>query len=341
MATAVGGERAIVVALVAASRLKRSDSAGRKETDMDMIRLGRTGLAVSVAGLGCGGHSRLGMARGATESDAVSIVRHALDLGVNFIDTARAYGTEGAVGKGIEGRREDVVLSTKTLLRGADGMITPDELVSNLEASLVALGTDHIDVFHLHGLGEDEYDVAVDTLVPALERQKTLGKIRFLGVTERFSNDTTHEMFRRALPDDLFDVVMVGFNLLNPSARSTVFPLTREKDVATLIMFAVRRALSQPEALAALLEEIAVRHTITMPSDGLDFVSDAAGVSSLVQAAYRFCRHEHGADVVLTGTGSKSHLDENVASILAPPLPDDITDRLAVLFGKVDSVSGN
>jgi hypothetical protein len=92
MATAVGGERAIVVALVAASRLKRSDSAGRKETDMDMIRLGRTGLAVSVAGLGCGGHSRLGMARGATESDAVSIVRHALDLGVNFIDTARAYG---------------------------------------------------------------------------------------------------------------------------------------------------------------------------------------------------------------------------------------------------------
>ncbi|MCX7677542.1 MAG: aldo/keto reductase, partial [Alteraurantiacibacter sp.] len=58
---------------------------------------------VSVVGLGCGGHSRLGMARGASEEDAARIVSHAIDRGVTFIDTARAYGTEGAVGRAIRG----------------------------------------------------------------------------------------------------------------------------------------------------------------------------------------------------------------------------------------------
>src|SRR5260370_145563 len=75
------------------------------------------------------------------------------------------------------------------------------------------------------------------------------GKIRFLGITEQFGGDTAHEMLKRALPDDRFDVIMTGFSLLNPSARRAVFPLTLQHDVGTLIMFAVRRALSRPEAL--------------------------------------------------------------------------------------------
>lgn len=70
---------------------------------MDRIRLGRTGLDVSVAGLGCGGHSRLGQRAGASEQHSVDIVRAALDLGINFIDTAIAYRTETIVGKAIRG----------------------------------------------------------------------------------------------------------------------------------------------------------------------------------------------------------------------------------------------
>ncbi|MCC7019535.1 MAG: aldo/keto reductase [Ardenticatenales bacterium] len=80
---------------------------------MQTVRLGRTGLDVSVVGLGCGGHSRLGMATGHDEAHAVRSVQHALDLGIGFIDTARSYGTEAAVGKALRGRRSDVVLSTK------------------------------------------------------------------------------------------------------------------------------------------------------------------------------------------------------------------------------------
>src|SRR5580698_1732940 len=80
---------------------------------MDTVVLGRTGLEVSVAGLGCGGHSRLGMARGESVHHAADIVRRALDLGITLIDTARAYGTEEAVGLGVKGRRDQAVISTK------------------------------------------------------------------------------------------------------------------------------------------------------------------------------------------------------------------------------------
>jgi aryl-alcohol dehydrogenase-like predicted oxidoreductase len=66
--------------------------------EMEYKPLGKTGLTVSVAGLGCGGNSRLGQGRGASAEDSVAIVRTAIDLGVTFIDTAGAYGTEEIVG---------------------------------------------------------------------------------------------------------------------------------------------------------------------------------------------------------------------------------------------------
>ena len=90
---------------------------------MQTVRLGRTGLDVSVAGLGCGGHSRLGMAKGRDVHHAADIVKYALDLGITLIDTARAYGTEEAVGIGVKGRRDQVVISTKAWVgRGGEMM---------------------------------------------------------------------------------------------------------------------------------------------------------------------------------------------------------------------------
>src|SRR6478735_7843727 len=83
---------------------------------MDMVKLGRTGLNVSVACLGCGGHSKLGQARGASIAHSVGIVHAALDAGVNFIDTAAVYKTEPIVGEAIKGRRDKVVISTKGLI---------------------------------------------------------------------------------------------------------------------------------------------------------------------------------------------------------------------------------
>ena len=80
---------------------------------MDHVRLGRTNLMVSPVGLGCGGNSRLGMRENKDSSIAEGVVKRALDLGINYFDTARAYGTEEVVGKTVHGQRSEVVLSTK------------------------------------------------------------------------------------------------------------------------------------------------------------------------------------------------------------------------------------
>ncbi|HEY7381406.1 MAG TPA: aldo/keto reductase [Gaiella sp.] len=316
---------------------------------MEQIRLGRTNVQVSVVGLGCGGHSRLGMAGGASAREAARVVRRAVELGITLIDTAMVYETEEAVGLGIEGSRDGLVLSTKTLLQRSldrpDDLISADELVENLDGSLRRLGTDYVDLYHLHALTTAQIDHAVDVLLPELERQRELGKVRFLGVTEMFGEDTGHEMLRRVLPADHFDVVMIGFNVLNPSARKTVFPLTMARDVGTLIMFAVRRALSIPERAREVVGELAARSGVGTDAldadDPLAFLREAPGVGSVVEAAYRFARHEPGAHVVLTGTGDPAHLEENVRSIQAPPLPPDVLARLEEMFGEVDSVSGN
>ena len=312
---------------------------------MQTVKLGRTGADVSVAGLGCGGASRLGMARGADVEQAAGVVRRAIELGVTFIDTARNYGTEEAVGAGIRGRRHEVFISTKSSAGRGERMFTAAELSESLDGSLRRLGTDHVDVFHLHGITPGQYDYCAEVLVPEMKRQQAAGKIRFLGATEQFGGDTGHKMLMRALPDDHFDVVMVGFNLLNPSARSRVFPETRKHDVGTLIMFAVRRSLSQPGALqevvAGLIERGEVDAGKIDAADPLGFLSDRADVRSLTEASYRFCRHEPGAEVILTGTGNVKHLEANIAAIQGPPLAPDIVERLRGLFGAVDSVSGN
>ena len=312
---------------------------------MHTVTLGRTGLEVGVAGLGCGGHSRLGLATGHDEAHAQRIVEHALDLGIDFIDTARAYGTESVVGRAIRGRRDRVVLSTKSSPGRGDGLLSARALRQSLEQSLTRLGTDYVDIFHLHGVTDAEYPHCVDVLIPELERQRAAGKIRFLGATERFGADTGHTMLARALPDDHFDVIMVGHNLLNPSARKVVFPLTRAHDVGTLIMFAVRRALSDATHVRAVVDALIQANAIDPERvdsvDPLAFVAAHPQVKSLVEAAYRFCRHEPGAHVILTGTGNAEHLRDNVAAILAPPLPADVAQRLDAIFGDVDSVSGN
>jgi L-galactose dehydrogenase len=312
---------------------------------MDTTVLGRTGLEVSVAGLGCGGHSRLGQATGATEEESVQLVKRALDRGVTYVDTARAYGTEEIVGRALAGRRDEVVLSTKAHPETREGPLSAGALRESVQLSLRRLRTDRIDVFHLHGVTESAYPHCVAVLVPELERLRDEGTIRFLALSERFGDDPAHAMLQRALLDDCWDVVMVGFNLLNPSARARVLTLTGEQDVGVEVMFAVRRALSQPDELRRvvhrLVEEGHIAADDLESEDPLAFLIDESGARSVVEAAYRFARHEPGCHVVLTGTGNPAHLDENLASINAPPLPAEDSERLRRLFGHLDHLSGN
>jgi L-galactose dehydrogenase len=313
---------------------------------MDTVVFGRTGLDVSVVGLGCGGHSRLGQSYGASVDDSVLLVRRALDLGITYVDTAHAYRTEEIVGEGVRGRRDEVVISTKVSPRNREGvLLDADGLRAAVQTSLQKLGTDWIDVYHLHGAGDDEYREVVAELVPELERLRDDGMIRFLAISERFGAEPGHAMLERAVRDDCWDVMMVGFNPLNPSARDRVFSVTRETDVAIEVMFAVRRALSRPDALARVAAELVEQGRVDGADldldDPLGFLVHDGGAASVVEAAYRFARHEPGCHVVLTGTGSVEHLEENVRSINAPPLPAADLDRLRTLFGHLDHLSGN
>ena len=105
---------------------------------MDTVVFGRTGLDVSVVGLGCGGHSRLGQSYGASVDDSVRLVRRALDLGITYVDTAHAYGTEEIVGEGVRGRRDEVVISTKVSPRNREGTLLDAEALRAAVAGVVA-----------------------------------------------------------------------------------------------------------------------------------------------------------------------------------------------------------
>ena len=314
---------------------------------MQYTTLGRTGLKVSVAGLGCGGPSRLGLRNGSDSAEhAVSLIKQALDLGVNFLDTAQNYGTEPMVGKAIRvAERDKLVISTKKTLPSPDHPHPEEEVRRGLEQSLQSLATDYIDVYHLHGVEPRHYEFAKERLIPEMRRLKEQGKIRFIGVTEAFVQDPTHEMLRNSVEEDLWDVVMVGYNLLNPSARKTVLPLAQRKQVGTLNMFAVRRALSQPDRLkemvAELLEKGEISQSAVNSQDPLDFVLSESDAVTLPEAAYRYCRHTPGVHVVLTGTGKSDHLRENIAAITKPALPQPVLDKLTTLFGKLDFLTGN
>jgi len=299
---------------------------------MQYTTLGKTGLKVSVAGLGCGGNSRIGLGTGLSEAQSVALVREALDLGVNFLDTANAYGTEGVVGKAIKGRRRDsVVISTKSHASSATTVL------ANLDNSLRQLATDYVDIFHLHGLGPAAYDGAMRDIVPALLREKEKGKLHHLAVSETGPRDPEHTMLTRAVEQPCWEVFMLGFSMMHQNARERLLPRTRERGVGTLCMFAVRNIFSKPQVLkktfVALSAEGKVPAELAGADTPLSFLLHQGGAESVVDAAYRFARHQPGIDVVLFGTGNVAHLRSNIASILRPPLPAADVAKIHQLFG--------
>ena len=310
---------------------------------MQYTTLGKTGLRVSVAGLGCGGNSRIGLGTGKTETESIALVRAALDLGVTYFDTAEVYGTEPILGKAIAPHeRAKVVISTKGRIRRAGEPIPATEVVASLDKSLAILKTDYVDAYLLHGVPPELLDYAREQIVPALLREKAKGKLRHIGITETAANDADHAMLDRALNDPVWEVVMLAFHLMNQNARQIVFPRTQNEGAGTLLMFVVRNIFSKPavlaETVAALAAEGRLPACLSANDDPFGFLIHEGGAKSLLDAAYRFARHEPGSDVVLFGTSSIAHMQSNVASILAPPLPAADLARLAELFGHLTGV---
>ena len=308
---------------------------------MDYRPLGNTGLNVSVAGLGCGGNSRLGLGRGASVDDCVAVVRTAVDLGVNFLDTAEAYGTEEIVGAAARFYdRDRLVISTKAIFRGADD--TAETVTRRVEAALQRLGLDYVDIFHFHAVNPATYDHHRDVLAPALQKLKEQGKVRHIGITETGPRDPEQKMLAQAIEEAPWEVIMLAYSLMNQGARRNIFPVTQRRGIGTLLMFVVRNIFSNAayrrDVSAKLVEQGLLDASVLSDGDPLGFLVAEGGVQSITDAAYRYARHEDGADVILFGTGSKDHVRENVDSILRPPLPPPIIERLHSSFGHLTGV---
>jgi aryl-alcohol dehydrogenase-like predicted oxidoreductase len=286
------------------------------------------------------------------------VVRRALDLGINLIDTAADYReSEAILGRALRGvPRESYILCTKfspvrRARRGAGaapaeeaGLKSEGELQESLERSLERLQTDSVDLFQLHGVAPQWYAQARDRFVPVARRMQEQGKLRFLGLTETFAEDDQHETLSAGLADGLWDAMMVGYNLLTPMPEEEVLPEAARRDVGILVMCAVRRAIARPEQLqqvvAGLKDEGQLARDALPESGPLDWLVKG-GVPSVPAAAYKFAAGGPGVSCVLTGTANPRHLQDNVEAILGPPLPAPDRERLVALFGPIRRNLGN
>lgn len=304
---------------------------------MDRIPFGKTSLQVSVAGLGCGGSSRLGQSAGKSIDHSADIVRAAFDAGVNFFDTAQVYGTEPIVGKALEHiPRDQVVISSK--FKGARGqsVLSEAEAVSAVDHSLRELRTDYIDVFNLHAVVGREYDLVLDQVMPTLLRERDKGKIRHIGITESSPRDLSHGMLTRAIDATDFDAIAIAFNMMNQHAARHILPTAHDRGIGTVIMFAVRAVFSIPGRLQrdvkTRVEAGELPSWMADTDNPLDFLLHPQGAATLIDAAYRYVRHKGFCDVILFGTGDLGHLHSNIASISSDRLPDADIQKLEELF---------
>jgi aryl-alcohol dehydrogenase-like predicted oxidoreductase len=155
---------------------------------MQQRRLGRQGPMVSALGLGCMGMSEF--YGPADEGESIATIHRALDLGINFLDTADVYGpytNEQLVGQAIAGRRDRVVLATKFgIVRGPDPQARgvngrPEYVRASCEGSLKRLGVDHIDLYYQHRV---DPAVPIEDTVGALAELVWQGKLRYIGLSE-------------------------------------------------------------------------------------------------------------------------------------------------------------
>lgn len=320
----------------------------------------------SIPALGCGGHSRLGTRTDG--GDPFGVIKASHELGVTVFDTAESYRTEAILADAIKRlniKRDTITISTKTspvrpgpyAINWRDIPRKPAPLIRDaVEGSLRRLNTDYIDIYFLHAPLLADYDHCLNELVPELQRLKQQGLLRSIGVTEMFAHDTTHQMLTRALQDNWVDAIMVGFNILNQSARNTIYAqaksTTRSKDILTMNMFSTRRALTNRDHLVQAIKDMVesddLDSTVINPENPFDFLdafdnhtSEMHAPGGVTETAYRFVAHEPNVDITLFGTGNPAHARSNINAINMPPLEVNVREAIVTRFRACSSASGN
>ncbi|MBU7013385.1 MAG: aldo/keto reductase [Theionarchaea archaeon] len=235
---------------------------------MKTIVLGKTGLEVSRVGIGGIPLNR------PSEEKAIKVVQRALDLGVNFIDTANGYSeSENRIGKAISGRREEVIIATKT------GRRDKDAALQELEVSLERLRTDYIDIWQFHGINTAAILEKVLEPGGAMEGAQVAlrkGKVRHIG----FSSHNL-EIAMKAVSSGQFETVQFPLNFVSDEAAPSLVPLARQEDMGFIAMkpFAGGRIRDADLAIKYLLQFDTV-----VPDPGVQKVEEIEEIVGIVDS---------------------------------------------------------
>lgn len=190
---------------------------------MEKIRLGRTEMMVSKLGFGGIPIQRV------SEDEAVAVVRRCLELGITFIDTANRYtNSEERIGKAISGRREEVIIATKS------NALTREEVKDHLKLSLKQLGVESIDLYQFHNISDtNALKVVLEPNGPmaVVQEAKKAGLVKHIGVSSH-SMDTAKELVK----SDRFETILFPFNFITCEAADELLPLARKHDVGFIAM---------------------------------------------------------------------------------------------------------
>ncbi len=326
---------------------------------MEYRALGRTGISVSTLGYGCGDVGGL-IVRGAP-ADRTRAVARAVELGINYFDTATAYGngvSETHLGQVLKELRPNVYVGTKVRLRPEELSDIRGAITRSLEASLGRLGLPSVDLLQLHNAIADaaagstmSLRQVLDEAIPALEALQKQGKIGFFGITALGEP----EALLRVIDAGAIYTAQVFYNLLNPTAGGQarvpstgidfkgLMPRAKQKGIGTVGV----RVLA-----AGALSGVAARHPLAQPSvapigSGPTYEADAryaevlkglvkdGFVSSMVEAAYRFTISHDAISTALVGASTLDHLEQAAAAVNKGPLPPAALARVTELWNEM------
>jgi predicted aldo/keto reductase-like oxidoreductase len=190
---------------------------------MKRMFLGKTGIVAARLGFGGIPIQRV------SETQAIDVVLHALEKGIDFIDTSRVYTTsESRIGKALKETNKRVAVATKSFSRSADG------IQKDIEISLKELQLDYIDLYQCHGISSDEEYRLITSPNGALSgllNAKEQGLIGHIGITGH-----SLDLLEKVVDDGLFETIMVCFSFLEPAAKEKVISKAREKRVGIIAM---------------------------------------------------------------------------------------------------------